>query len=135
MPGGIATRLQRHIDPEELERARREAGAGAELKTIEQGAATSIVAAISPIACRRRICGYGVVLLDFSSSTLGWPSIGRGLHVAAVQLRRLVIAMGCCPEHVLSGAGPTFSGLGLELLGRTGRERAVLINGGRQIRR
>ena len=49
MPGGIATRLQRHIDPEELERARREAGAGAELKTIEQGAATSIVAAISPL--------------------------------------------------------------------------------------
>jgi NAD(P)-dependent dehydrogenase (short-subunit alcohol dehydrogenase family) len=49
MPGGIATRLQRHIDPEELERARREAGAGPELKTIEQGAATSIFAAVSPL--------------------------------------------------------------------------------------
>jgi NAD(P)-dependent dehydrogenase (short-subunit alcohol dehydrogenase family) len=49
MPGGIATRLQRYIDPEELERARREAGAGAELKTIEQGAATSIFAAVSPL--------------------------------------------------------------------------------------
>ena len=49
MPGGIATRLQRHIDPEELARARREAGAGAELKTIEQGSATSIFAAVSPL--------------------------------------------------------------------------------------
>ena len=49
MPGGIATRLQRHIDPRELDRARREAGAGAELKTIEQGAATSMFAAVSPL--------------------------------------------------------------------------------------
>ncbi|HEY1515663.1 MAG TPA: SDR family NAD(P)-dependent oxidoreductase [Solirubrobacteraceae bacterium] len=49
MPGGIATRLQRHIDPEALAQARREAGAVAELKTIAQGAATSIFAAISPL--------------------------------------------------------------------------------------
>lgn len=51
MPGGIATGLQRHIDPKELERVRREAGASAELKlkTIEQGAATSIFAALSPL--------------------------------------------------------------------------------------
>ena len=49
MPGGIATRLQRHIDPEALAQARREAGAGAELKTIAQGAATSILAAVSPL--------------------------------------------------------------------------------------
>ncbi|MGZ4196316.1 MAG: SDR family NAD(P)-dependent oxidoreductase [Solirubrobacteraceae bacterium] len=49
MPGGIATRLQRHIDPEALARARREAGASAELKTVEQGAATSILAAVSPL--------------------------------------------------------------------------------------
>jgi NAD(P)-dependent dehydrogenase (short-subunit alcohol dehydrogenase family) len=49
MPGGIATGLQRHIDPEALARARREAGAGAELKTVEQGAATSILAAVSPL--------------------------------------------------------------------------------------
>jgi NAD(P)-dependent dehydrogenase (short-subunit alcohol dehydrogenase family) len=48
MPGGIATALQRHIDPEALAQARREAGASAELKTIEQGAATSIFAAVSP---------------------------------------------------------------------------------------
>jgi NAD(P)-dependent dehydrogenase (short-subunit alcohol dehydrogenase family) len=49
MPGGIATRLQRHIDPEALVQARREAGASTELKTVEQGAATSILAAISPL--------------------------------------------------------------------------------------
>jgi NAD(P)-dependent dehydrogenase (short-subunit alcohol dehydrogenase family) len=49
MPGGIATALQRHIDPEALERARREAGASAELKTVEQGAATTILAAVSPL--------------------------------------------------------------------------------------
>jgi NAD(P)-dependent dehydrogenase (short-subunit alcohol dehydrogenase family) len=49
MPGGIATGLQRHIDPEALAQARREAGAGAELKTVEQGAATSILAAVSPL--------------------------------------------------------------------------------------
>src|SRR5262249_50374220 len=49
MPGGIATGLQRHIDPEALAKARREAGASAELKTVEQGAATSILAAVSPL--------------------------------------------------------------------------------------
>ncbi len=49
MPGGIATRLQRHIDPDVLARVRREAGASAELKTVEQGAATTILAAISPL--------------------------------------------------------------------------------------
>jgi NAD(P)-dependent dehydrogenase (short-subunit alcohol dehydrogenase family) len=49
MPGGVATGLQRHIDPELLARVRREAGAGEELKTVEQGAATSIFAAVSPL--------------------------------------------------------------------------------------
>ena len=49
MPGGIATRLQRHIDPEALARIRLEAGASTELKTIEQGAATTILAAVSPL--------------------------------------------------------------------------------------
>ena len=49
MPGGIATRLQRHIDPELLAEVRREAGAAEELKTVEQGAATSIFAAVSPL--------------------------------------------------------------------------------------
>ena len=49
MPGGIATRLQRHVDPDALAQVRREAGASEELKTVEQGAATSILAAVSPM--------------------------------------------------------------------------------------
>lgn len=48
MPGGIATGLQRHVDPEVLAAARRDAGAGT-LKTIPQGAATSVLAAASPL--------------------------------------------------------------------------------------
>ncbi|MDQ8043708.1 MAG: SDR family NAD(P)-dependent oxidoreductase [Patulibacter sp.] len=49
MPGGIATRLQRHVDPEVLAAARREAGADGQMKTIEQGAATSVFAATSTL--------------------------------------------------------------------------------------
>ena len=46
MPGGIATNLQRHIGPELIENARRN---GARLKTPEQGAATSVLLAASPL--------------------------------------------------------------------------------------
>jgi NAD(P)-dependent dehydrogenase (short-subunit alcohol dehydrogenase family) len=49
MPGGIATALQRHVDPDYLERARREAGASFTLKTVEQGASTSVLLATSPL--------------------------------------------------------------------------------------
>jgi NAD(P)-dependent dehydrogenase (short-subunit alcohol dehydrogenase family) len=49
MPGGIATNLQRHVDPEALAKARRDAGASTELKTVAQGAATSVLAAASPL--------------------------------------------------------------------------------------
>jgi NAD(P)-dependent dehydrogenase (short-subunit alcohol dehydrogenase family) len=49
MPGGIATNLQRHVDPEALADARRQVGAPAELKTVAQGAATSVLAAASPL--------------------------------------------------------------------------------------
>ena len=49
MPGGIATNLQRHVDPEVMAQARREAGASAQMKTIAQGAATSVLAAASPL--------------------------------------------------------------------------------------
>jgi NAD(P)-dependent dehydrogenase (short-subunit alcohol dehydrogenase family) len=49
MPGGIATGLQRHVAPDYLERARREAGAGFSLKTAEQGASTSVLLATSPL--------------------------------------------------------------------------------------
>jgi NAD(P)-dependent dehydrogenase (short-subunit alcohol dehydrogenase family) len=50
MPGGIRTNLQRYVSDEELERLRASAG-GADLKwkTPEQGAATSILVATSPL--------------------------------------------------------------------------------------
>lgn len=48
MPGGIATGLQRHVDSEALAGARRASGAGDELKTVQQGAATSVWAAVAP---------------------------------------------------------------------------------------
>jgi len=49
MPGGIATNLQRYIEPEALAQARRQAGASRDLKTVAQGAATSVLAAASPL--------------------------------------------------------------------------------------
>jgi NAD(P)-dependent dehydrogenase (short-subunit alcohol dehydrogenase family) len=49
MPGGIATGLQRHVDTEALARARREAGAPDDMKTPQQGAATSVLVAASPL--------------------------------------------------------------------------------------
>ncbi|MEV1009559.1 SDR family NAD(P)-dependent oxidoreductase [Streptomyces sp. NPDC049881] len=50
MPGGIRTRLQRHVSDETLERMRARVGAGApNWKTPEQGAATSVLLAASPL--------------------------------------------------------------------------------------
>jgi NAD(P)-dependent dehydrogenase (short-subunit alcohol dehydrogenase family) len=51
MPGGIATELQRHVGGAEymagaVERFRQ---AGSEMKTVEQGAATSVLLAASPL--------------------------------------------------------------------------------------
>ena len=45
MPGGIATNLQRHTGPDLIEQAK---AAGMRLKTPEQGAATSVLLAVSP---------------------------------------------------------------------------------------
>jgi NAD(P)-dependent dehydrogenase (short-subunit alcohol dehydrogenase family) len=45
MPGGIATNLQRHLDPGYIESRRRQ---GIRFKTLEQGAATSVLLAVSP---------------------------------------------------------------------------------------
>jgi NAD(P)-dependent dehydrogenase (short-subunit alcohol dehydrogenase family) len=45
MPGGIATALQRHMDPGYIDRARE---SGFRLKTTEQGAATSVLLAAHP---------------------------------------------------------------------------------------
>jgi NAD(P)-dependent dehydrogenase (short-subunit alcohol dehydrogenase family) len=50
MPGGIRTNLQRYVSEEELDRMRRASGGGAaNWKTPEQGAATSILVATSPL--------------------------------------------------------------------------------------
>ncbi|MQA81724.1 MAG: SDR family NAD(P)-dependent oxidoreductase [Streptosporangiales bacterium] len=51
MPGMIRTNLQRHVTDEELDRIRRQAGDSATVawKTPEQGAATSVLAAASPL--------------------------------------------------------------------------------------
>jgi NAD(P)-dependent dehydrogenase (short-subunit alcohol dehydrogenase family) len=50
MPGGIRTNLQRYVPDEELERLRVAAGgSGLKWKTPEQGAATSILVATSPL--------------------------------------------------------------------------------------
>jgi NAD(P)-dependent dehydrogenase (short-subunit alcohol dehydrogenase family) len=50
MPGGIRTNLQRYVSEDELDRLRTAAGAAsARWKTPEQGAATSILIATSPL--------------------------------------------------------------------------------------
>jgi NAD(P)-dependent dehydrogenase (short-subunit alcohol dehydrogenase family) len=50
MPGAIRTNLQRHVSEEELDRARERAGGGGpRWKTPEQGAATSVLLAASPL--------------------------------------------------------------------------------------
>lgn len=50
MPGGIATNLQRHVGgPGYMEQRRRELGAELTIKTVQQGAATTIVLATSPL--------------------------------------------------------------------------------------
>ncbi len=53
MPGGIATELQRHVGAVYIERAiERFRQAGSALKTVEQGAATSVLLATSPQLAR-----------------------------------------------------------------------------------
>jgi NAD(P)-dependent dehydrogenase (short-subunit alcohol dehydrogenase family) len=50
MPGGIRTNLQRYVSDEELERIRAASGGGGpQWKTPEQGAATSVLVATSPL--------------------------------------------------------------------------------------
>jgi NAD(P)-dependent dehydrogenase (short-subunit alcohol dehydrogenase family) len=49
-PGSIRTNLQRYVDQAELQRLREQTGNGApQYKTVEQGAATSVLAAASPL--------------------------------------------------------------------------------------
>ncbi len=52
MPGGIRTNLQRHVDEAVLERLRAEAGMNGpalKWKSPQQGAATSVLLAVSPL--------------------------------------------------------------------------------------
>ena len=49
MPGAIATKLQRHMDPDYLARARARSGGRLQPKTTAQGAATSVLLASSPL--------------------------------------------------------------------------------------
>nr|MDT0664034.1 oxidoreductase [Micromonospora sp. DSM 115978] len=49
MPGGIHTNLQRHVSAEEIARIRAQAGSTAAWKTVEQGAATTVLLAASPL--------------------------------------------------------------------------------------
>jgi NAD(P)-dependent dehydrogenase (short-subunit alcohol dehydrogenase family) len=49
MPGGIRTNLQRYVPDEELARLRAAAGVEEQWKTPEQGAATSVLVATSPL--------------------------------------------------------------------------------------
>jgi NAD(P)-dependent dehydrogenase (short-subunit alcohol dehydrogenase family) len=48
MPGGIETNLQRHVDAEYMHRARAQSGGQIRFKSVEQGAATSVLLAVSP---------------------------------------------------------------------------------------
>ena len=48
-PGGIATNLQRHVSMEEIMRVVTQGGNRPVLKTVEQGAATSVLVATSPL--------------------------------------------------------------------------------------
>jgi NAD(P)-dependent dehydrogenase (short-subunit alcohol dehydrogenase family) len=48
-PGGIRTNLQRYVTEEDLDRMRKQAGAGPGWKTVEQGAATSVLVGASPL--------------------------------------------------------------------------------------
>jgi NAD(P)-dependent dehydrogenase (short-subunit alcohol dehydrogenase family) len=49
MPGGIATNLQRHMDPDYIRRRMEETDGRFRLKTVEQGAATTVLLATSPL--------------------------------------------------------------------------------------
>jgi len=48
MPGGVWTDLQRHWDPDELAQAKEASAGGGQVKSVEQGAATSALLASAP---------------------------------------------------------------------------------------
>jgi NAD(P)-dependent dehydrogenase (short-subunit alcohol dehydrogenase family) len=81
MPGGIRTGLQRYVTDEELERLRRQTGGGgASWKTPEQGAATSVLVATSPL-----LDGVGGRYFeDCNEAGLNQPGSRRGVAAYAL---------------------------------------------------
>ena len=81
MPGGIRTGLQRYVTDEELERLRRQSGGGgASWKTPEQGAATSVLVATSPL-----LDGIGGRYFeDCNEASLNQPGSRRGVAAYAL---------------------------------------------------
>ena len=76
MPGGIWTNLQRHWDPEAVAAAKAStAAAGWTAKTPEQGAATSVLLAVSPL-----LEGVGGRYFDDCQEADVVPEIIDGLH-------------------------------------------------------
>ena len=82
MPGGIRTGLQRYVTDEELDRLRRQAGGSAapSWKTPEQGAATSVLVATSPL-----LDGVGGRYFeDCNEAGLNEPGTRRGVAAYAL---------------------------------------------------
>jgi NAD(P)-dependent dehydrogenase (short-subunit alcohol dehydrogenase family) len=81
MPGGIRTGLQRYVTDEELDRLRRQSGAGgASWKTPAQGAATSVLVATSPL-----LDGIGGRYFeDCNEAGLNQPGSRRGVAAYAL---------------------------------------------------
>ncbi|MFI6094509.1 SDR family NAD(P)-dependent oxidoreductase [Lentzea sp. NPDC051213] len=79
MPGGILTNLQRHISEEELQERIRLRGGGMRLKSPEQGAATTLVLAVSPLVEGRS----GLYFEDGNEALPTTPEHGSGVAAYA----------------------------------------------------
>jgi NAD(P)-dependent dehydrogenase (short-subunit alcohol dehydrogenase family) len=82
MPGGILTALQRHVTPEQIEerlRLRGTSGKPMQLKTPEQGAATTLVLAVSPLVEGRS----GLYFEDCAEALPHEPGMPNGLATYA----------------------------------------------------
>jgi NAD(P)-dependent dehydrogenase (short-subunit alcohol dehydrogenase family) len=81
MPGGIRTNLQRYVSDEDLDRMRAASGGGGpSWKTPEQGAATSILVATSPL-----LAGVGGRYFeDCNEAELNEPGTRRGVAAYAL---------------------------------------------------
>lgn len=80
-PGGIRTALQRYVSDEELDRIRAQAGGGpADWKTPEQGAATSVLLAASPLVA----AATGRYFEDCGEAGPNQPGTRRGVAAYAM---------------------------------------------------